>query len=399
MQDTSLDTTQADSVIDSTQSAAPDTSFVAERVLETAERALALSDNPLIQALVVAGIVVVPIVIVWVLFLALKPIIHRQKYIEYSFILRLRLPLIFLVFGIIATSLVSLMPFSQDTKEVLYHGLKIWLIFSVALLIIRSFATIRESVMAAYDINAEDNLIARKRYTQFKVFQNIAVVIVVLIALALALMTFEAIREFGVSLLASAGVAGIVIGVSAQKLLSNLLAGFQIAITQPIRLDDAVLVENEFGWIEEINLTYVVVRIWDKRRLVVPTTHFIEKPFQNWTKTSADLLGPIFLWTDYTVPLTALRAEFDRIMEDHPLWDKKVKVIQVTNSTERALELRILVSAKNAPTTWDLRVDVREKLIIFLQENYPSALPRTRLALEGEQPKSIDLEKPFIDRG
>jgi small-conductance mechanosensitive channel len=233
--------------------------------------------------------------------------------------------------------------------------------------------------MLAYDINASDNLIARKRYTQLKVFQNIAVVIVVLLATALVLITFESIRQFGVSLLASAGVAGIIIGVSAQKLLTNLLAGLQIAITQPIRLDDAVLVENEFGWIEEINLTYVVVRVWDKRRVVLPTTYFIEKPFQNWTKTSSDLLGPIFLYVDFSVPIEALRAELDKILDGNKLWDGAVKVIQVTNCTDRAMELRILVSAVNAPTAWDLRVQVREKLIGFLQKNYPTALPKMRL--------------------
>ena len=158
-----------------------------------------------------------------------------------------------------------------------------------------------------------------------------------------------------------------------------MLAGIQIAITQPFRIDDAVVVENEWGWIEEINLTYVVVRIWDKRRLVLPSTYFLEKPFQNWTRTTAEILGTVFIYTDYTIPFQPLRDELTRLLSESDLWDQKVNVLQVTDSTESTVEIRILVSAKNSPTAWDLRVYIREKMIEFIQKNYPQSLPRTRV--------------------
>lgn len=233
-----------------------------------------------------------------------------------------------------------------------------------------------------FDINQENNLRARKVYTQLNILQKIVNFIIIILGIGLILVSFEPIRKIGVGLFASAGVAGIIIGFSAQKAIGTLVAGIQIAFAQPFRLDDAVVVEGEWGWIEEINLTYVVVRIWDQRRLVLPTTYFLEKPFQNWTRTSADIIGSVFLYTDYSVPFDALREELDRILENTPLWDKKVKVLQVTDAKERTVESRILVSAKNSPTAWDLRVHVREKMIEFLQKNYPAALPRTRVVLE-----------------
>ena len=233
-----------------------------------------------------------------------------------------------------------------------------------------------------FDISQENNLRARKVYTQLNILQKIVNFIIIILGVGLILVSFEPIRKIGVGLFASAGVAGIIIGFSAQKAIGTLVAGIQIAFAQPFRLDDAVVVEGEWGWIEEINLTYVVVRIWDQRRLVLPTTYFLEKPFQNWTRTSADIIGSVFIYTDYSVPFDALREELDRILENTPLWDKKVKVLQVTDAKERTVESRILVSAKNSPTAWDLRVHVREKMIEFLQKNYPAALPRTRVVLE-----------------
>ncbi|WP_288370184.1 mechanosensitive ion channel domain-containing protein [uncultured Algoriphagus sp.] len=233
-----------------------------------------------------------------------------------------------------------------------------------------------------FDISQENNLRARKVYTQLNILQKIVNFIIIILGIGLILVSFEPIRKIGVGLFASAGVAGIIIGFSAQKAIGTLVAGIQIAFAQPFRLDDAVVVEGEWGWIEEINLTYVVVRIWDQRRLVLPTTYFLEKPFQNWTRTSADIIGSVFIYTDYSVPFDALREELDRILENTPLWDKKVKVLQVTDAKERTVESRILVSAKNSPTAWDLRVHVREKMIEFLQKNYPAALPRTRVVLE-----------------
>ncbi|MHA7129442.1 mechanosensitive ion channel family protein [Algoriphagus namhaensis] len=235
-----------------------------------------------------------------------------------------------------------------------------------------------------YDINREDNLRARKVYTQINILHKVANFVVILIGVGLILVSFEPIRQFGVGLFASAGVAGIIIGFSAQKAIGTLIAGIQIAITQPFRLDDAVVVEGEWGWIEEINLNYVVVRIWDQRRLVLPSTYFLEKPFQNWTRSSADITGTIFLYTDYTISFDAMREELDKILERTDLWDKKVKVLQVTEAKEHTVETRILVSAKNSPTAWDLRVFVREEMIKFIQKNYPESLPKTRVLLQPE---------------
>jgi small-conductance mechanosensitive channel len=271
--------------------------------------------------------------------------------------------------------------------------IKLSLIFIITWLIIRSINLSREVILRRYDISEKDNLKARKIYTQFRVLENIIIFIVILVAIAIALMTFDSIRRIGVSLFASAGVAGIIIGFAAQKLIASVLAGFQIALTQPIRIDDVVIVENEWGWIEEITLTYVVVRIWDKRRLILPSTYFIENPFQNWTRVSADILGTVFIYTDYTVPVDELRSEFTRILEESDLWDGQTNVMQVTNATDKTLEIRALMSTADSPTAWDLRVLVREKLIHFLQQNYPESLPRTRIEMADGAENESDKRK------
>ncbi|CAM4092487.1 mechanosensitive ion channel family protein [Zobellia nedashkovskayae] len=255
-------------------------------------------------------------------------------------------------------------------------------IFAFTWLIIQVIKIVKEHVMHTYDMNTTNNLRARKVATQFNILERIVIFIIIILAAGIALMSFDNIREIGVSIFASAGVAGIIIGFSAQKMIGTILAGIQIAIAQPIKLDDVVVVEGEWGRIEEITLTYVVVQIWDKRRLILPTTYFIEKPFQNWTKTSSDILGTVFLYTDYSVPFDELRKELTRVLENTDLWDGEVNVIQVTDSKTNSVEIRALVSAKDSPTAWDLRVLVREKLITFLQQNYPESLPRTRLRLE-----------------
>ncbi len=249
----------------------------------------------------------------------------------------------------------------------------------LSILLIRG---LKNNILKRYDISKEDNLESRKRHTQISILERVIVFTIIIISIGLILLSFEGIREIGIGIFASAGVAGIIIGLSAQKVVGALLAGIQIAITQPFRIDDAVVVENEWGWIEEINLTYVVVRIWDKRRLVLPSTYFLEKPFQNWTRNNADIVGSIFLYTDYTVPFEKLRKELSRLLHETDLWDKKVNVLQVTDSKESTVEIRILVSAKNSPTAWDLRVYIREKMIDFIQLNYPDSLPKTRVIIK-----------------
>jgi small-conductance mechanosensitive channel len=207
------------------------------------------------------------------------------------------------------------------------------------------------------------------------------------------LMTFPRIKSLGTTILASAGIIGVVVGLAAQRTIGTFIAGLQIAFSQPIRVDDVVIVENEWGRIEEITLTYVVVKIWDLRRLIVPITYFIEKPFQNWTRVTADILGTVFIYVDYTVPFDAVREQLQRILNASELWDKKVCVLQVTNTTERTVELRALMSAPDASTAWSLRCEVREKLIDFIQKKYPKALPRLRAEMDPPKPARQSRQK------
>jgi small-conductance mechanosensitive channel len=278
--------------------------------------------------------------------------------------------------------------FKEDINSFIASAVTLFSIASAGWLLIRIVHTARESLLSGYDIDTRDNLQARRVYTQIKVIENIIVSVIVLLTASSILMSFESVKHIGTSLLASAGVLGIVLGFAAQKTLGNFIAGIQIALAQPIRLEDVVIVENEWGWIEEITLTYVVVRIWDLRRLVIPISFFVEKPFQNWTRTSADILGSVFLYADYTVPVDSIRKELTRILENSKYWDKKVNVLQVTNASETAVELRALMSAVDSPTAWDLRCEVREKLLLFLQKNYPESLPKTRIELNKESVKA-----------
>ena len=225
----------------------------------------------------------------------------------------------------------------------------------------------------------EDDLLARKHFTQVRLLLRAADLVVALLTISAALMSFETVRQYGVSLFASAGVAGIVAGFAARPVLANLIAGIQIAITQPIRVDDAVLIEGEWGWIEDITSTYVVVKLWDWRRLILPLTYFIEKPFQNWTRESTNIIGSVFLNVDYRAPVENIRRKLTDIARASPLWDGKVVVLQVTDTTEHSIQLRALVSASNSPKVWDLRCEVREKLLAFLNSEYPECLPRLRL--------------------
>lgn len=230
-------------------------------------------------------------------------------------------------------------------------------------------------------IDTPNNLMARKVMTQMHVLKRTVDVAIGLIALAAALMNFETVRQYGVSLFASAGIAGLAIGLAAKPLLGNLIAGIQLAITQPIRIDDVVVIEGEWGRIESFTATYVVIAIWDQRRLIVPLSYFLEKPIQNWTHSSAELLGSIMLYTDYTVPVAAVREKFAEIIKTSPLWDGRVAVVQVTDITDRSMQIRALMSAQDSSALFDLRCDMREKLLAFLQSEYPGALPRLRADL------------------
>jgi small-conductance mechanosensitive channel len=266
------------------------------------------------------------------------------------------------------------------------HVLSICIICTVSWLCVRLVTGLEEFLLKQYNIEAEDNLSARKMYTQLRIVKRIVNVIIIIIGFSAILMTFENARQMGTSLLASAGVAGIIIGFAAQRSLATLFAGLQIAFTQPIRIDDVVIVENEWGRVEEITLTFVVVRIWDLRRLVLPITYFTEKPFQNWTRITSDILGSVFIYVDYTASVQKIRDKFFEILDQSDQWDGKVRVVQVTNTTERTMEIRALMSALDASTAWSLRCEVREKLIDYIQQNYPDALPKVRGEILEDKP-------------
>lgn len=270
----------------------------------------------------------------------------------------------------------------ENTYELARHLLVLWIMASVAWLSLKIVTVVRDWLLSRYRLDVKDNLEARRMYTQVRVVERVVDVVILLIALSAMLMTFDKIRQVGVSILASAGILGIILGFAAQRTLGNLIAGIQIAIAQPIRLDDVVIVEKEWGWIEEITLTYVVIRIWDLRRLIVPISYFIEKPFQNWTRISADLLGTVFIYADYTIPIQKIREEFQRILESTDDWDQKVSVVQVTDAAKETIEIRALMSASDSPTAWNLRCYVREKLIEFMQREFPRSLPRVRVEME-----------------
>ncbi|GAB7537246.1 mechanosensitive ion channel family protein [Burkholderia sp. 3C] len=255
------------------------------------------------------------------------------------------------------------------------------LIIALTWLLMRLAAAVGEAIVQANPVDRADNLAARRIHTQARVLARSAMVVVVIVGAGAALMTFPNVRQIGASLLASAGVAGLVAGIAARPVLGNLIAGLQIGLSQPIRLDDVVVIQGEWGRIEEITGTYVSVRLWDQRRLVVPLQWFIENPFQNWTRNSAEIIGTVFLFVDYRTPLEPLRAELSRIVTSAPEWDGRVQVLQVTDATERSIQLRALVSSVDSSLSWDLRCRVREGLIAFLQTHYPDSLPRGRMEL------------------
>ncbi|MEO1382249.1 MAG: mechanosensitive ion channel domain-containing protein [Bacteroidota bacterium] len=260
----------------------------------------------------------------------------------------------------------------QGISYLILLGLLAWLV-------IKSLDLLSDMIAHNYNISIDDNLKERKILTQLLYLRRVGAVVTTLFFLAIGLMEFEQAKELGVGLITSAGITGIILGFAAQKSLANLLAGFQIAFTQPIRLDDVVVVEGEWGRIEEITLTYIVVKIWDKRRLVLPITYFINQPFQNWTRESAEILGTVYLYVDYAMPVQVLRDALHRILEQTDLWDGQIGQVVVTDSTERSKQVRILVSAKDGSTAWDLRCYVREHIIDFIQKEYPTYLPQVRV--------------------
>jgi len=339
-------------------------------------------------------IILVAIAIALVLHVALRKITRRllaRRYPNlFSVISQMRglTRLGLLIFAVFIALPVA--PLDHDFKFLLARCLAMAIIGLIGWAAIAALHISADIYLRRYRLDVEDNLLARKHNTQVRVLLRSVDVLLVLFTLGAALMTFQTVRQYGVSLFASAGVAGIVAGLAARPVLSNLIAGVQLAMTQPIRLEDAVIVENEYGNIEEITSTYVVVRLWDWRRMIVPLTYFIEKPFQNWTRESSTLIGAVLINVDYRAPVAAIRDKAQAIVKASSRWDGRVFNVAVTDFKHDTMEVRILASAGNSGAVFDLRCEVREKLIDVLQREHPEALPRQRseLAITQSQPGS-----------
>lgn len=284
-----------------------------------------------------------------------------------------------------------MLPFMELTKPleaIISRLIEILLIISFAGLLISAIKVFEDYVYHTYDLNKADNLKERKVRTQLQFIRKVIVVFIILITIAIVLLSFDNVRKIGAGLLTGVGIGGIIVGFAAQKSLANFLAGFQIAFTQPIRIDDVLVVEGEWGRVEDITLTYVVLNIWDQRRLILPINYFIEKPFQNWTRTTSEILGTVFLYVDYTLPVDDLRKELARLLEASELWDKRVGILQVTDAKEHTMELRALVSASNSSRAFDLRCYVRENLIKYIQAQLREGLSKNRYQLTGDNPNT-----------
>ncbi|MGA2418920.1 MAG: mechanosensitive ion channel family protein [Candidatus Acidiferrum sp.] len=333
----------------------------------------------LISGALLAVAVALALVGHYVLYQVIERLARRKgDRADLSFVKRSKSPARFMLPLLALELSVPFAPLPAHLKAILQHTVGLGMIASVGWGAIVVVQLLGDLVFARYTIDVADNLAARRIRTQTQVLQRTVVVVVTVVTLAIMLMTFPAVRHIGTSLLASAGLAGLIVGMAARSTLTNVIAGMQVALSQPIRIDDAVVVEGEWGWIEEIDASYVVVRIWDLRRLIVPLSYFIEKPFQNWTRTRADLLGTVMIYTDFTAPVDEIRKELLRILQSTDLWDGKSWGLQVTDASPGTMQLRALMSARNGPTAFDLRCYVREKLISFIQANFPNSLPQVR---------------------
>lgn len=331
------------------------------------------------SAIILIAVILLALVCHFVIFWLLRRLARRKgAFLDQALVRRGQGPARWIFPLLAALAVLPGLPLPAKLMSALEHITGLGLIAAIAWLVILSSEITSDILAGRYRVDVADNLLARRIQTQFYMLHRVVVVLVSIVALSIMLMTFPAIKHIGMSLLASAGLAGLVVGLAMKGTLSNLIAGVQIAFTQPFRLEDAVVVEGQWGWIEEIGTMYVVVRIWDLRRLILPLSYFLEHPFENWTRTSANLLGYVYLNVDYTVPVDELRAEFRRICESTKLWKGEVCALQVSDATEHTVQLRALMDARNSSDAWDLRCHVREKLIQYLQEHHRDSLPRYR---------------------
>lgn len=337
------------------------------------------------SAVILAVAIVFALIVHFIVFWLLRRLARRKgAYLDQSLAKRGQRPARW-IFPLLSILIVLPgLPLPEELMSALEHITGIGLIAAVAWLIILASEIMSDVLAGRYRVDVADNLLARRIQTQFSMLHRVVVVLVSLVALSIMLMTFPAIKHIGMSLLASAGLAGLVVGLAMKGTLSNLIAGVQIAFAQPFRLEDAVVVEGQWGWIEEIGTMYVVVRIWDLRRLVLPLSYFLDHPFENWTRTSTELLAHCFIYVDYTVPVEEVRRELRRILESTPLWAGKVCVLQISDFFQTTAQLRALMDARNSSDAWDLRCYVREKLIDYIRKNYLESLPRYRAEFDGK---------------
>jgi small-conductance mechanosensitive channel len=340
--------------------------------------------NWVIAAASVAGAIIIALIVHYVIFYVLKRIARNPKrVVEASLVQHGKKPAKWILPLLAVLIALPTLPIPDKVKLPAEHVIGLALIAAIAWILIILTEVVADVIASRYRVDVADNLEARRIRTQTQVLRRIVQLLIIILTIGIMLLTIPNVRAIGASVLASAGVAGIIIGMAMKPTLSNLIAGVQIALTQPIRIEDAVIVEGDWGWIEEINITYVVVRTWDWRRLVLPLSYFIEHPFQNWTKKTAQLIGSVYLYVDFTVPIDELRAELDRLVKSSKLWREEVVVLQVSDVKEYTIELRALADARTAGETWDLRCYIREGLIKYLQEHYPQSLPKTRAELQG----------------
>lgn len=298
-----------------------------------------------------------------------------------SLLKHLSAPVSLLIPLFIFNSFIPLLRMNFALRDNIATGVGIGLIIAFAWLLTRFVRVGQDIVHHKINLNTPDNLRQREIITQLIYIRRVFTFIIVLVAIGAVLLSFDTLRKIGTGLLTGVGIGGIIVGFAAQNSLSNLLAGFQIAFTQPIRIDDQVIVEGEFGTIEEFTLTYVVVRLWDSRRMVLPINYFLTKPFQNWTRTTADIIGSVYLYVDYRLPVDWVRKEFMQIIQDQPLWDKKTASLDVTDFKQEVMEIRGIVSSRSSGDSFNLRCHIREELIKRINEHYPQCLPKIRAEL------------------
>lgn len=280
---------------------------------------------------------------------------------------------------------IPLMELGKKQAVIINKITDILLIISFSMVLVAVVKIFEDFLYHLYNLNKTDNLRERKIRTQIQFLRKLTISLIIVVAVGAVFLSFSSLRHIGTGLLTGVGISGIIVGLAAQRSLGNLLAGLQLAFTQPIRLDDVLVAEGEYGRVEEITMTYVVLNIWDHRRLILPINYFIEKPFQNWTRTTAEIIGTVFLYLDYTAPFDEIRKEFNSLLETSDLWDKRTSGMQITNATENTVEIRLLVSAENSGKAFDLRCYIRENMIAFIQKNYPEALPVRREIIKAAQ--------------